>query len=466
MRKIRNKDVSNINFQTAFNLIALVLVNGFSFLVTPIISNMVGTEGYGICSIFVTYVNIFSIVCGIKMSSSLNTARIKFKGHFDEYASSTLLLSLITSIAFVLITIFLINPISQFVDIESRYTALIAVNGVASYIIVFMTGYQLNKKEAQKNLLLSFSVILFTTILSVLLIKLFDGHYSGRIYGLVIPNVIIAIICIVLIFKSNGPHINLEYWKYGIIFGLPIIFQDLSSTILSQADRVMLQKSLGFSLSGIYSLGVAFSHVTAVIYQAINKSWVPFYYEDVSEGKRERIREQAKSSMINMCLIAIGFVMVFREVYRIYASEAYQSGAIVIPVLAYGCFMQYLYYFPVNHELYKSKTMYVASGTICASIINIILNYLLIPHYGMMGAAIATLISYVLLFLFHELIVRINFKEDYFIRPRLNLIAIMVITCAYALYYLLKDFWYVRWGIGACAGALLLYRLIKRRGLF
>jgi len=462
----KNKNLNGINSQTFINLLALVLVNSLSFFFTPIISKLVGTEGYGICSVYVTYVNIFAIVCSLQVGASINTAKVKYEKEFNVYCSNILYLGLLLSIVFAVLLMITRDYVGAVIDIEPKFVILLVLQGIATFIITFMTFVQINEKRAQRNLILSFAVIFSTTVLSIILIRILNGNYAGRIIGLAIPHTIIGATCATIIFRRSKPRFSADHWKYALLFGIPVVFQDLSNTVLSQADKVMLQKQIGFSEAGIYSLGVTFTHVTSIIYQAINKSWIPFYYEDVRHEKYDRIKDRAKSSMFNMTCICIGFLLVSREFFGIYAPKEYASAMDVLPILVFGCYMQYLYFFPVNHELYHSNTVFVAIGTVSASIINIILNSLFIPKWGMLGASIATAASYMILFLFHELIVRMKYLDTYCITVRMNLQCIFSVAAVYVFYYLCINHWMLRWALAAFISVVLLLRLKKRKGLF
>lgn len=460
------KNLNGINSQTSINLLALVLVNSLSFFATPIISKMVGTEGYGVCSIYVTYVNIFAIVSALQVGASINTAKVKYENGFNSYCSNILFLGLVIASVCAFLLISFRTYVGNVIDIEPKFVILLAFQGMAAFVINFMTFVQINEKRAQRNLVLSFAVIFSTTALSILLIHFMGGDYAGRIMGLAIPNIIIGIICAVIIFRRSRPAVCADHWKYALLFGIPVIFQDLSNIVLSQADKVMLQKQIGFSVAGIYSLGVTFTHVTSIIYQAINKSWIPFYYEDLRHENYERIEDRAKSSMFNMTCICMGFLLVSKEFFTLYAPKDYTTAIDILPILIFGCYMQYLYFFPVNHELYHSNTIYVAVGTVSASIVNIILNSLLIPIWGMVGASIATAASYFILFMFHGMIARIKYSSNYRITIRMNMQCICSVLAVNGFYYLFRNNWIPRWLLASFIGAALLFRLKKRKGLF
>ena len=120
----------------------------------------------------------------------------------------------------------------------------------------------------------------------------------------------------------------------------------------------------------------------------------------------------------------------------------------------------------MNYQLYHKKSVFVAVGTASAAVVNIVLNYLLIPLYGMMGAAVATMISYIALFAFHQMIAKYVVKQSYHFCFRDYGLSLVAVGVSIALFYLLKDFWYVRWTIGAVLGIWLLRRILKNKTIW
>ena len=106
-------------------------------------------------------------------------------------------------------------------------------------------------------------------------------------------------------------------------------------------------------------------------------------------------------------------------------------------------------------------------GTIGAAIVNIILNYLLIPTYGMFGAAIATSLSYLALFIVHYVIVhRLKGVKKYHTSVIAFLPAVAFVSVGVFLFYFLMDNYYIRWMIGFAAGVFELVRVIQRKSIF
>jgi O-antigen/teichoic acid export membrane protein len=147
------------------------------------------------------------------------------------------------------------------------------------------------------------------------------------------------------------------------------------------------------------------------------------------------------------------------------AGREYWPGISLIPLIASAYYFNFLSSFPVNYEFYNQRTKLISIGTICAAIVNIICNLIFIPLYAGIGAAIATLISFFFVFIFHEVIARF-ITGDYDYRFTMYLRGLLPVIAVSVIFYVVQDFWYIRWGIGVILGIYLLQRIIKNREIF
>lgn len=108
--------------------------------------------------------------------------------------------------------------------------------------------------------------------------------------------------------------------------------------------------------------------------------------------------------------------------------------------------------------------MFIALGTSCTAIINIVLNYIFIPHCGAKGAALATMVSYMLLYLLHFAIVHFAIKgcPIYFWEDIVRIIPVFGVV---GISYVFSSFAIVRWGIGVAIGIAYIIRFIKTKEL-
>ena len=112
-------------------------------------------------------------------------------------------------------------------------------------------------------------------------------------------------------------------------------------------------------------------------------------------------------------------------------------------MVVFGIYFNFLYTFAVNYEFYSQNTRWIAVGSICAAAVNVGLNLLLIPQFGGMGAAVATLISYFALFVFHNIIA--TRLGGFNISKRLYLYGIGIVSVGFVVINLTYNFSVLRW---------------------
>jgi O-antigen/teichoic acid export membrane protein len=246
---------------------------------------------------------------------------------------------------------------------------------------------------------------------------------------------------------------------------VPLIFHGIGGLILVQSDRIMLQKISGEAVTGVYSFANTFTMIIAVISDIFKSIWCPFYFEYKKNKKIDLILSRSDGYMHLFSVISIVFILLSPEVYKIISSELYWSGIKIIPIITLAHFFSFCYCFPSNHEFYNEKTKIIPINTAFAAGINIILNLILIPSYGDMGAAIATLVSYFSSFFFHEVVARFVIR-DYDYKYSMYLKGFLPVLFGCLLFYFTQQMWPVRWLFGLGFGIYFFIKIVKNREFF
>ena len=460
---------TSINKTTIINIVSTFMLQGLSFLTIPIFTRMLGAEQYGIFSIYNSWVVILTCVMGLNVSSALGTGVYHFQENYEEFRSCTLLLGTLLSLAVMAIGFALIIPLSNVMGYGYLIYSLMLVTAFANFLCNFAQLAFIYEKKPWHNFILSVVLSLLTIGLSILLIHFAKSEekYVGRILGFSLPYVAVALIIWPLFFFKKPAKLKKEYVKYALILGVPIVFHGLSQNVLAQSDKLMMQfMNISNEDIGVYSLYHSFVAVLSTLLVALNNSWTPFFYDDLSKEDWDSLNKKSINYIELYTILIVGFILLSREVSYLLANEEFWGGIELIPIMAAACFFTFLYQFPVNYEFFKKKTIIIAIGTGCAAISNIILNYFLIPIWGIYGAAAATSMSYFVLFLIHLGVVKLNNNWEYKIKFIYFIPSAIVIAIASALFYLLKDFFYIRWILGALLGAFEIYRIYKRKTIF
>ena len=461
--------IKSKNKITAYNIASTIILQGLAFFSGPVFSKLLGTNNYGIASVYLTWVQIASTVFSLQAAGTVAIARVNFPSDEQEkYQSSVLSLSTFSFICFSAVTLIVASIASKRFGISVPMVALGLLQGWGVYCVTAMNLKFTYEFKADKNFILSVTTAVLTIGLSITLIRLLpaETNYWGRIIGQSGVYTCIGLFLFILMLRKGRTVYSKKYWLFTLPISIPTIFHQLAHIVLNQSDRVMLQSMVSNSAAGIYALACTFGAVLSTIYHALNNSWVPFYYEYTSHNQIDEIRKHARNYIELFTVVSMGFILLAREVFHIYANRSFWDGTDLIPLFSIGYYFVFLYSFPVNYEFYNKKTKTIAIGTSSAAVCNIILNYFFIRLWGIQGAVIATAISHGLQFVFHFICAkRINpgafpFKLGDFIPGFLAVCAVCV------LYMFTRELWFVRWGLGAVLGVYMLIKIVKRREIF
>ena len=455
-----------------FNILSTVLLRGISIFTAPLFGRLLGDANYGVVSIYMVWVGVVQIAFTMQTQNTLVNARIEYpEDRQKQYQSSVMTLSACSYLCFSLLTLLLIGPLSVLLKVEPVLIGLILFHGFGGFCILYINSKFTYEFKAGLNCLVSVAVPVITLLLSVILVMKLppEVNYYGRILALALPNGLIGLGFCAYILAAGKTFYNKEFWRFCLNISLPLVFYNLSDLILGQSDRVMLQQMLSEAAVGQYSMAYNFGAILFTIFVALNNSWCPFFFEDMKQGRTDSMCSQAKNFLELFTVLALGFILLSREVYHAYlfASPEFWPGTGLIPVVAASYFFNFLCTFPVNFEYYHKKTKAVAVITVGSSVINIGLNYVLIRLIGMPGAAIATAVSHGLQLLAHYLYCRCGIGgKNYPFPVSMWLGYLAAFAAGLVLVLLTPNFWWLRWGLGAMIGIWELIRIFKRKSLF
>ena len=462
-----NKKLNQVVF---FNMLGPIILNGINFFTIPIFTRLLGTANYGVYTIYASYQSLLAIVMGLQTQAIIAPTSIYYSGEKrDKCFSNALTISLLSCAFFSLIMGLLIEPVAKFTGLSVGMIVLMIVHSVGmvgTQWALFKFTYD---KQAKLNFVYSVAISLTGVFLSLFFIKylLPDGKtYFSYVLGHALPYAVAGTGFFIYFLYRGKSFFSKKEWMFCLSLCVPIVFHALSNTILHQCDKVMIQKVMGDSATGIYGFAVSFANVMNIIFNALNTTWVPFYHDDIRENRKEQLKIKTNNYVFLYTCLTVGFIMAMPEVVKLFAQSDFWPSIKIIPVLVAGIYFAFLYTFPVNFEFYYKRTKTIAVGTTFACAANIILNSILINKFGMMGAAAATLISYALLYLFHLFIAKVVIKEEYHYQYKFFYIYLAAVILFMFIFYLIIDMTSIRWFIFLIAAILVLLRIYKNKSIF
>ena len=171
-----------------------------------------------------------------------------------------------------------------------------------------------------------------------------------------------------------------KFWRYAVLFNLPLVPHYLSQTVLSSADRIMIRDMVGKSEAGIYNLAYQISLLMTLFNTALSQTLSPWIYQKIKAGRAKDVSQVAFMAMGLIACANLFLMLLAPEAVAIFAPKAYYNAIYVIPPVMLGYIAQMLYTMYVNIEFYKKKTVGVSLATMAATAINILLNFIFIPR--------------------------------------------------------------------------------------
>jgi len=242
-------------------------------------------------------------------------------------------------------------------------------------------------------------------LLSLLLVVLFLQGAAGRIWAQVWATGIAAVLA--LTFLKRDGLLSFLVWKPAYLwealkFGVPLIPHIGGVFLLASADRFVIKAEFGLAEAGIYMVAVQLSSAMGLVFDAINKAYVPWLFEHL---KRDIFAEKCRIvryTYVWFALILLGAALAFAFgpwLVTLVAGQAYAQAGEVIGWLALGQAFGGMYLMVTNYAFYSKRTGMLSLATITSGVINVILLVVLIRLLGLKGAAIAFSISMAIRFL-------------------------------------------------------------------
>ncbi|GAH60177.1 unnamed protein product, partial [marine sediment metagenome] len=276
-------------------------------------------------------------------------------------------------------------------------SACFLLSGLTAFFKVPMLLFRI-KREAVKYSVISILNVLLVASLSIFFVVGLRKGVLGIMEGRTIAKIIILLVTYYLIRKDLIFGFSLNLLKEMLRYAIPIIPAGLMLWILSLSDRYFLLKLADPVELGLYSVGMRFASIIAIAIGAFRLGWGEFAFSRLNRKDRDIIYSRTLTYFIFVtCLILLGLSLFGKELVMLMTTKEYLRASSVIPILGLGIIFSGCYsIFGIGMNITKKMKAIFPITAIPAGL-NLFLNYIFIPLYGMIGAAYTTLFSYFLM---------------------------------------------------------------------
>jgi len=387
-------------------VLSLLFNKGLTFLLLPVLTFYLTKEDYGVLGLVTAISTIASIYIGFFPSGFLIAKFAQYgKEKISEYIHHILVLTVFTTIMVLLILIIFQNFLLP-AEVENKTLLMIMITVYALFTIFFKfvdTIFQVEQNAIKFAILQTFQSV--TSLgLGLLLIIQFSQGWEGKYYAELTILFFIFLYTIYYIKKNNYYKFNTDYSKLKELFSFlfPLTFSVLGLYIMGTIDRVFVSNMLGLEAAGIYNVAITMAIIINMVYDSIIKALDPIMYQNLTiDDDTSKIKVVKIIYFYSLlCLIIYGlFLLLLPYVFNIMINEKFIEALILIPILGLGLTFEGLRKTLDAPLVFRHKVKSLAIITLIASFLNIILNYYLIDIYGINGAAYATVLSFLVLYI-------------------------------------------------------------------
>ena len=410
IRKYKNMSVTSK--ATLWFMTCTLVQKGLSFITTPIFTRLLTTEQFGTYSVYGSWMQIFLIVSMLRLDYAVfNKGMSKYPKDRDGYASSMLGFSVI--ITTVMLVGYLIFR-KQINNVTELGTVLMLAMFAELYVQAAVSFWAIRERYEFRYKAVVFYT-LFTAVSSsvfgIVAVLLFEDGGSARILSNALLHVLCGSVIVVLLFKRGRKFIDWSYVKFALLFNAPLMLHYFSSYLIEQSDRIMIQKLDGLSAAALYSVAYTVGGLVKIITGAISNTLIPSMYRWLERKDFQALNKNIITLMVGVTALVILVALAGPEVVLIFGGEEYLPAVNVIPPVAASVFFSFLYTIVANVEFYYEKNKFAMKISVVCAVINVVLNYLLIPKFGYVAAAYTTLVSYMVFSIGHIIYVNVLLKR-------------------------------------------------------
>ena len=455
----------NILKAASWYTIGNIMIKGINFFVLPVFTRLMSTHEYGVYGVYVSYLSIIETIILLGLSSTIAIAHFAKEVDRDSYLSTAICIPAGVTV----ICMAIINVILLFCGTVLSMNAVLwnclfltagtgAISGILSARLIIDGRYKLSVLYSGLNVVLNVGISL---ALCATVYRTHDVHLA-RVFGST-ASTVLGMVFLLLVTKTgfNFKRVNA---KYAFAWGVPLLFHTLATVVLTQSDRILIRYMVSYSSAGIYAVATTLATIPLVLESSLAQAWQPWFYGKLDRKEYGPIRWLNDRYILFFAVIISCFIIVSPDVVRIFTEKDYWGSIYSLVPLSISVFGELLYSIPASIEYYSKKTTYLMMGTLITVVVNILLDVLFISLFGYHGAAYATAISKLALFLMHCCFAR-KVDKNHVFSGKIVIACLIFLALLNYLTLITLDLYVVRYAILLCLAIPCGIYLIKNKTL-
>lgn len=395
--------------ETALYGISTILGRFLNFLLIPLYTNLFDPADVATYGTVYSYIAFFQLV----LIYGMDVAYLKYatgsEGNKLKQIFSTAFNSvLISAVVVSAIVMLFAKPAAGFISLDGQYTYLIysviSILFLDAITNIPFVHLRLKRRPLRFALIRTLNICL-NLLLNVVLIVGYDFGIEAIFYSNLAASGLNLILLFPVIFENYNFTLNNKSLKQLLQFGLPYLPASFASMMVRVIDRPILDKMVDADAVGSYVANYKLGIFMMLFVGMFQYAWQPFFLDNAKDADAKKMFGR----ILTFFLIIASFIWVVLTLFindvvqfelwngRYLLGKEFWGGLNIVPVILLGYLFNGMYVNFTAGIFIEEKTRYMPVITALGAGFNILLNILLIPEIGIMGAAIAMLVSYMVM---------------------------------------------------------------------
>jgi len=377
---------------------------GLSFLLVPFYTRFLSQTDYGRLEILQTFLKILLFLIPLGIPSAILKCYhrdAKNRKEREVLTSTAFFCVLVSGILQTLILFFLLHPLGQFLlktDLSLLLSLTIITALFAASLELFLAFLRAEERSSFYTVIFLLRFVL-TLGITIYLVVILQWGIAGSLIGNLASQVLTLLFF--LPYLRNYVKIEISWLALTklLSFGAAILPASIAMWVMDLSDRYFLNHFSNLAAVGIYSLGYRIGFILEfALVIPFQLAWPSFSFRIAKKRNHRQIYARSLTYFFLAGIAAALFLSLFAsEIVRLLAPSNYAAAAAIVPLVSLAYVFYGLHFVIAPGIHLAGKTKYYPLVIIFPAILNLFLNYFLIPFYGMYGAALSTFFSFAFL---------------------------------------------------------------------
>lgn len=426
------------------------LSRGLNFILLPVYSHFIAPPDFGVYSVIISVVTIASTILNLGLPGIFvkNLSEVADAEQKRKFISNTISGISVLSLPFLLLVIFYSKQLSLIIIGDSQYNVEIILGVLSIYALnysYYFSVFYVAEQNSKKYVLINSFAAIINFILNIILIVLLNSGINGIFISQILSSMFLIFLSGDVIKYFFRFEFDLKYLKPIMLSSLPLLLSGICTIAVELIDRFIVLKFLGEEQAGVYSFGYRIALIYNLFILSFKSAWIPHYFnlKEIDSEKKAEHLGRVFTKLIFLSSIAILTILILTEIFfsvKInsfrFFNPVYQPSREFIIYVMLGYFFSLIMAFYSIAPFEFNKTIHFFFADLIALMINLVLNFTLIPVIGVKGAAIATMIA------FFSGAVYLSIYQHRKVKIRYELTKLLVILIISILAYIFISFYF------------------------